>query len=57
MSLSHRLATEVKRVYFQSDYFRFLFPLHAMWRLWTVLFRAIAGPQAAETFSLVLRKY
>ena len=56
MSRRHGLATELRRIYFQSDYFRFFFPLHAAWRLWTLCFRRIAGAQAAETFTLVLRK-
>jgi SAM-dependent methyltransferase len=50
------MAVEQERVYFHSDYFRFFFPLHAVWRVWTMLFRRIAGSQAAETFTLVLRK-
>jgi 2-polyprenyl-6-hydroxyphenyl methylase/3-demethylubiquinone-9 3-methyltransferase len=45
-----------RHFYFQSDYFRFCFPLHALWRCWVLLFRHLAGDQAAETFSLVLRK-
>ncbi len=56
MTEKHGLATDDRRVYFQSDYFRFFFPLHAVWRLWTVAFRWVAGVQAAETFTLVLRK-
>jgi SAM-dependent methyltransferase len=56
LSSLHQLETENRRLYFQSDYFRFFFPLHALWRLWTLLFRLIGGPAAAETFTLVLRK-
>ena len=56
MTRRHGLITEDRRLYFHSEYFRFLFPLHAAWRLWTIFFRWIAGPQAAETFTLVLRK-
>lgn len=56
MSRRHGLVTDERRVYFHSEYFRFFFPLHALWRLWTVMFRAVAGEQAAETFTLVLRK-
>jgi len=52
----HGLESEVRRVYFQSDYFRFCAPIHAAWRCWTLLFHSIAGDQAAETYSLVLRK-
>jgi SAM-dependent methyltransferase len=56
MSRRHGLTTDDRRIYFHSDYFRFFFPLHAVWRVWTLLFRSIAGAQAAETFTLVLRK-
>jgi 2-polyprenyl-6-hydroxyphenyl methylase/3-demethylubiquinone-9 3-methyltransferase len=56
MATRHGLETEECRVYFHSDYFRFCAPVYAAWRLWTTLFRAFAGEQAAETFSLVLRK-
>jgi 2-polyprenyl-6-hydroxyphenyl methylase/3-demethylubiquinone-9 3-methyltransferase len=56
MADANGLDTEECRVYFHSDYFRFCSPLHAIWRLWMLAFRAVAGEQAAETFSLVLRK-
>ncbi len=56
MAAQHSLVTEDCRLYFQSDYFRFCFPLHAAWRLWVLLFRLFAGRQAAETFTLILRK-
>ena len=56
LTRQHGMITEDRRLYFQSDYFRFCFPLHALWRVWTMLFRIFAGPQAAETFTLILRK-
>ena len=56
MAAQHGLLTEDCRLYFQSGYFRFCFPLHAAWRLWMLLFRRFAGRQAAETFTLILRK-
>ena len=56
LALSKGLRAGERRVYFKSDYFRFCFPIHAFWRLWVLLFRSLAGDQAAETFSLVLRK-
>ena len=56
LALRQGLRAVERRVYFQSDYFRFCFPIHALWRLWVLLFRSLAGDQAAETFSLVLRK-
>jgi SAM-dependent methyltransferase len=45
-----------KRTYFLSWYFAFLFPLYVLWRIWTVIFRAIAAEQAAETFSMAFEK-
>jgi 2-polyprenyl-3-methyl-5-hydroxy-6-metoxy-1,4-benzoquinol methylase len=42
--------------YYTSSYFTFFFPLHVLWRLWVVGFRAAAGVQAAETFCMALRK-
>ena len=56
LALRKGLRAVERRVYFQSDYFRFCFPIHALWRLWVLLFRSLAGDQAAETFSVVFRK-
>ncbi len=50
------LTPEAARHFYYSDYFSFCFPLHVLWRVWQLSFRAIAGRQAAETFSYVLRK-
>jgi 2-polyprenyl-6-hydroxyphenyl methylase/3-demethylubiquinone-9 3-methyltransferase len=50
------LVLESARFYYYSDYFSFCFPLHALWRVWQLLYRSIAGNQASEAFSLVLRK-
>jgi SAM-dependent methyltransferase len=44
------------QAYFVSGYFQFLPPLYIAWRLWQIAFRTIAGDQAAETFSVVLKK-
>jgi 2-polyprenyl-6-hydroxyphenyl methylase/3-demethylubiquinone-9 3-methyltransferase len=55
-ALAHGLTVEHRRLYFYSTYFSFCLPLHVLWRLWMLIFRAIAGPQAAETFSVVLYK-
>lgn len=44
------------RYYFVSSYFSFLFPVYIIWRFWIVLFRLMAGEQAAETFSFAFRK-
>jgi 2-polyprenyl-6-hydroxyphenyl methylase/3-demethylubiquinone-9 3-methyltransferase len=56
LALHKGLRAVERRAYFQSDYFRFCFPIHALWRFWVLLFRSLNGDQAAETFSLVLRK-
>jgi len=49
--------TEVEsRYYYKSSYFSFLFPVYVIWRVWIVLFRALAGHQSAETFSMALKK-
>lgn len=50
------LTVEICRPYFRSSYFTFFFPLHFAWRLWIFVYRFLAGEQAAETFSLALRK-
>ena len=50
------LVTERRCIYFHSSYFTFCFPLHAVWRIWLLLFRFLAGAEAAETFAVVFRK-
>lgn len=52
----HRLSVETERYYYVSSYFSFFFPLYILWRAWIVLFRTIAGPHAAETYSFALRR-
>lgn len=44
------------QLYFASGYFQFLPPLYVAWRLWQIAFKTIAGDQAAESFSVVLKK-
>jgi SAM-dependent methyltransferase len=56
LAASSGLAVEVCKVYFRSSYFTFFFPLHFVWRIWMLIFRLFKGEQAAETFSLALRK-
>lgn len=57
-ALAHAAGLEIEeaRYYYVSSYFSFLFPLHALWRAWIILFRRIAGEQAAETFSMAMKK-
>jgi 2-polyprenyl-6-hydroxyphenyl methylase/3-demethylubiquinone-9 3-methyltransferase len=50
------LLTERLRLYYHSNYFAFIAPLYALWRVWTLAFYAIDRQQAAETFSIALRK-
>lgn len=45
-----------KQTYYLSRYFAFFFPLYALWRAWTIVFRTVAGDQAAETFSFAFEK-
>lgn len=45
-----------QRNYFCSMYFSFFAPLHVLWRMWIVVFRFLAREQAAETFSMALRR-
>ncbi len=42
--------------YYNSVYFRFFFPFQLLWRTWLLLYFAIYREQAAETFTLVLKK-
>lgn len=44
------------RTYFKSTYFEIFFPAYIIWRLWILGFHLICGDQAAETFTLVLKK-
>ncbi len=43
--------------YYNSIYFSFFFPLHLLWRLSVFIFYGIYKEQAAETFTLIVRKY
>jgi len=56
LATSAGLEIQEAKYYYVSSYFSFLFPLHAAWRAWILLFRSIAGEQAAETFSMAMKK-
>jgi SAM-dependent methyltransferase len=56
LAADNGLAVDVCKVYFRSAYFTFFFPFHFAWRIWMLIFRLFKGEQAAETFSLALRK-
>ncbi|HMO18886.1 MAG TPA: methyltransferase domain-containing protein [Oligoflexia bacterium] len=53
-----KLGFEIEKAsyHYMSAYFTFFFPLHLLWRVWILLFYMIAKEEAAETFSLTLRK-
>jgi len=44
------LLTERLRLYYHSNYFAFVAPLYALWRVWTLAFYMIDREQAAELF-------
>ncbi len=52
----NNLVVEEQRNYYTCSYFSFCFPLHLVCRLWTFVFYLCAGEQAAETFSMAIRK-
>ena len=56
MAQAAGLEIEEAKYYYASYYFTFFVPLHILWRAWIILYRRIAGEQAAETFSVVLKK-
>jgi 2-polyprenyl-6-hydroxyphenyl methylase/3-demethylubiquinone-9 3-methyltransferase len=56
LAKEQKLSLDEERYYYISSYFSFFFPFYLTWRLWIVLFRCIRREQAAETFSMVLRK-
>lgn len=45
-----------ERTYFISTYFYFLAPLHALWRSWAALDRALRGEDAAEYLAFLLER-
>jgi 2-polyprenyl-3-methyl-5-hydroxy-6-metoxy-1,4-benzoquinol methylase len=53
---SNGLSFIEERYYFISDYFSVFFPAYLVWRLWLLIFHTCLKDQAAETFSVVLRK-
>lgn len=56
MAKANQMAEIKAFYYYVSSYFSFFFPVYFIWRLWIVIFAALAGRQAAETFSLVLER-
>jgi SAM-dependent methyltransferase len=56
MSSACGLEVRGERVYHESGYFRFAFPIHFFWRLWVLLGFRLDRAGWAETFSMALRK-
>ena len=44
------------KTYWCSPYFTGLFPVHVIWRLWTVVAKNCLGRQMCETFVLILKR-
>lgn len=56
MATSASFEIQESKYYYVSSYFRFFAPLYVLWRAWILLFRRVAGEQAAETFCMALKK-
>ena len=50
------LAVQEFKPFYCSMYFSFCTPLHMLWRLWILVFRAFAPTAAAETFAMAWTK-
>ena len=56
LASKYKFTVENRRLYYSNKYFYFFTPLHMLWRAWVFMFRAMNNEQAAETFSMALRK-
>jgi SAM-dependent methyltransferase len=56
LALQRGLVLEKMTPYFSSGYFTVMVPLHVAWRLYQVVHRFYFGVEAAECFSMALRK-
>jgi SAM-dependent methyltransferase len=56
MCNEHGLEIIDERLYHESGYFRGVFPIHVLWRLWILLAFKLDPARWAETFSIALRK-
>ncbi len=52
----YNMTVEELHSYYISSYFAIFTPAYVLWRCWVILFRRLCGENAAETFTLVLRK-
>lgn len=57
-SMAEHAGLEIQeaKCYYVSSYFSFFLPAYVLWRVWILLFRRVAGEQAAETFCMALKK-
>ncbi len=56
LALQNGLVAEKVKFYFSSGYFTVLVPAHMFWRLYQAVLRLFIGTEAAECFSMALRK-
>jgi 2-polyprenyl-6-hydroxyphenyl methylase/3-demethylubiquinone-9 3-methyltransferase len=56
LARKHGFTLESERLYYSNKYFYFFLPLHVLWRVWLIVFRAVRKQESAETFSMALRK-
>jgi 2-polyprenyl-6-hydroxyphenyl methylase/3-demethylubiquinone-9 3-methyltransferase len=56
IALQNSLVPAEIRFYFSSGYFTVLVPAHIVWRLYQAITRFFIGTEAAESFSMALRK-
>lgn len=56
LAAKYNLIIEEKRLFWNSSYFRFFFPLYLVWRLSQLGMRLALGQNAAEAFYYILRK-
>ncbi len=56
LAARHEMDVVDEKYYYTSSYFSFCFPAYVLWRGWVLLFHAVRGEQAAETFSMALQK-
>ena len=53
----HGFMIEEEHFYFVSSYFESFFLLYVLWRIWLLWFYLLTREQAAETFSIALKRF
>lgn len=56
LSKKHNLIVEMESFHYVSSYVKFFFPLYFLWRIWIIVFHALAGNQEVETFCMAWRR-